>query len=33
MATIGLKTIYAGIKLPNGHVALGVQCVVATFIF
>lgn len=25
MATIGLNTIYTGIKLPNGHVALGDQ--------
>ena len=33
MATIGLNTIYAGIKLPNGHVALGDQGVDETGIF
>lgn len=33
MATIGLKTIYTGIKLPSGSVALGDQGVDATGIF
>ena len=33
MATIGLKTIYTGIKLPNGSVALDDQGVDPTGIF